>query len=642
MTLLTLGSGTAAPVVAQNYSNDVFAVTNYTGNGAGLLVSGTVNLLNSGGLLWIKQRDGSVISHKLTDTARGVTKGLSTNSTAAQTTDTNGVVSFRDGSTNAVASLGSDANYDTNARKYTAWTFRKASNFFDVVTYTGNGSTQTINHNLAAVPGCIIVKASSTTSSWFVYHRSVGQGKYMTLETTGAPTSDLTIWNNTAPSSTTFSVGGGANSNGVTYIAYVFSHDSSTTGIVQCGSFTSSGSGDTISLGWEAQWVMYKNTSGTSDWTIVDAQRGFNFQTDATLAANTNAIEVAQDIGNPVNTGFYLNNTATTSTNTYIYIAIRRRNKPATSADTTTTFAAQLVTGGTTPTSISAIGNYAADLIIGAPRLKTYAGTSSYFWDRLRGNYARLTGGSTAAEAATPTDTLNSWDTFTQSLGADSGHYCNSSSENYVYWVFRRAAGAFDQISWTGTGANLTVSHGLGATPELVIAKCRSTTGNWMVYSATAGNTKYLQLNTNIAATTLSTPWNNTSPTATTLTLGTSADVNTLNATYIAYLFATVPGLTKIGTYTGNGTTQTINCGFSAGARWVLIKCTSTTGDWLVWDTTRGIVAANDPYVGLNLTTAEVTSNDSLDPDNSGFVVNQVAASNINVNAATYIFMAFA
>jgi hypothetical protein len=73
-----------------------------------------------------------------------------------------------------------------------------------------------------------------------------------------------------------------------------------------------------------------------------------------------------------------------------------------------------------------------------------------------------------------------------------------------------------------------------------------------------------------------------------------------------------------------------------------MIKRTDSTGDWYVWDSARGIVAGNDPYIRLNVSTAEVTSNDTIDTDSTGFVVNQVAATNVNVNAATYIFLAIA
>jgi hypothetical protein len=97
-----------------------------------------------------------------------------------------------------------------------------------------------------------------------------------------------------------------------------------------------------------------------------------------------------------------------------------------------------------------------------------------------------------------------------------------------------------------------------------------------------------------------------------------------------------------VGSYTGNGSSQTINCGFTGGSRFVLIKRTDSTGDWYVWDSARGIVSANDPHLSLNTTAAEVTTNDSIDPDNTGFIVNQVAATNINVTSATYIYLAIA
>lgn len=115
------------------------------------------------------------------------------------------------------------------------------------------------------------------------------------------------------------------------------------------------------------------------------------------------------------------------------------------------------------------------------------------------------------------------------------------------------------------------------------------------------------------------------------------------------YLFASLPGISKVGTYTGNGgtvntngTSQTISCGFSAGARFVLVKRTDSTGDWYVFDSARGIVAANDPYLLLNSTAAEVTTVDAVDADNSGFIVNQTSGTNLNVTSATYIYLAIA
>jgi hypothetical protein len=136
--------------------------------------------------------------------------------------------------------------------------------------------------------------------------------------------------------------------------------------------------------------------------------------------------------------------------------------------------------------------------------------------------------------------------------------------------------------------------------------------------------------------------WNSTNPTASVFSVGQDGDVNNSGDTYVNYLFATCAGVSKVFSYTGNGSSQTINCGFTGGARFVLIKRTDSTGDWYVWDTARGIVAGNDPHLSLNTTAAEVTSNDTIDTDSTGFVVNQVSATNVNVSSATYIGLAIA
>jgi hypothetical protein len=242
---------------------------------------------------------------------------------------------------------------------------------------------------------------------------------------------------------------------------------------------------------------------------------------------------------------------------------------------------------------------------------------------------------STAAEAATGSLTLNWGNTGFQVPSLNSG-------SPIITWNFQRAPGFFDEVCYTGTGvAGRTVSHNLGSVPSCIIVKRRSATGDWAIYHSDLGNTKYVQFSI-LAAGTSSTYWNDTSPTSTDFTLGTITDVNASGSTYVAYLFATCAGVSKVGTYTGNGSSQTIACGFTAGSRFVMIKRTNTTGDWYVWDSVRGMVAGNDPHLSLNTNAAEVTTDDSVDTDNSGFIVNQDAATNINVTSSTYIFLAIA
>jgi hypothetical protein len=116
----------------------------------------------------------------------------------------------------------------------------------------------------------------------------------------------------------------------------------------------------------------------------------------------------------------------------------------------------------------------------------------------------------------------------------------------------------------------------------------------------------------------------------------------TAGSTYIAYLFATLAGVSKVGSYTGTAADLNVDCGFSAGARFILIKRTDDTGDWYVWDSARGIVAGNDPYLLLNSTAAEVTGTDYIDPLSSGFTVTSSAPAALNASGGTYIFLAIA
>jgi len=100
--------------------------------------------------------------------------------------------------------------------------------------------------------------------------------------------------------------------------------------------------------------------------------------------------------------------------------------------------------------------------------------------------------------------------------------------------------------------------------------------------------------------------------------------------------------VSKVGSYTGTAATQQINCGFTGGARFVLIKRTDSTGDWYVWDSARGIVAGNDPYLLLNSTAAEVTNTDYVDTYSAGFEISSTAPAGINANGGSFIFLAIA
>ena len=124
--------------------------------------------------------------------------------------------------------------------------------------------------------------------------------------------------------------------------------------------------------------------------------------------------------------------------------------------------------------------------------------------------------------------------------------------------------------------------------------------------------------------------------------LSSLSGVNASGDTFVAYLFASAPGVSKVGSYTGTGTTNQINCGFTGGARFVMIKRTDSTGDWYVWDSARGIVSGNDPYLLMNSSAAEVTNTDYIDPYSAGFEISSTASSEINGSGSTYFYLAIA
>lgn len=211
-----------------------------------------------------------------------------------------------------------------------------------------------------------------------------------------------------------------------------------------------------------------------------------------------------------------------------------------------------------------------------------------------------------------------------------------------VNHFLRRAPGFFDVVCDTGTGTAHAVAHNLAVAPELVIRKSRSAATQWEVWHSALTASEKLVLNSNAAKAADATAWNGTAPGASAFAVGTGANVNANGATFVTYLFATLAGISKVGSYVGNGESQTIDCGFTTGARFFLVKAVNAAGSWWVYDSARGIVAAADPALQLNSTAAEITSADAVDPHASGIIVNQEATCSINASGVTYAFLAIA
>jgi hypothetical protein len=640
------------PTITTNYVDDVFNVYAYAGTSAKNDIKTGINLTNEGGLVWIKSRDNSIFGgNSLYDTVRGKQYLLSCSGDGSQVA-TSAQVNTYDGTNNFLSfnsdgfSLGADSWYYKNnsGNSYVAWTFKRARKFFDVVTTT-NGGNVTITHSLGTAPGMILAKRIDSSENWWVYHRGFANTDLANCDLLKLNLTDAVVTGNGTFGNVTASNFFFRGNSGGAYVFYLFAHDPSADGIIQCGSFTASND-LVINLGWEPQFIMVKRTNGTGDWEILDTTRGWKWGNNydsavaKVLCANLYGTESAEKSAassiSPYSSGFRIPGYGGWSAD-FIYMAIRRPNKPPTTGTQVFSPVARTNTGAATTVS----SGFPVDTVIHGRR----ASGGLYWMNRITGNSLYMNSSSAAVEATTYTG-------FDSSTGIklDSSNFNDTP---FVDYFFKRAPGFFDVVCWTGTGSTPTIYHKLGVTPEMIIIKSRTNDtivgNNWLTWVAGLKNGNYVNLSTGGN-------W----PMA--ISLNSNGDMGTYNGwmtvnnttniqptyhystgvNYIAYFFASCAGVSKIGSYTGNGGTQTINCGFASGARFVLIKRTNSTGDWYVWDSARGIVGANDPHLSFNTSSAEVTTDDSVDPHSSGFTVNQLAATNINVLNASYIFLAIA
>jgi hypothetical protein len=599
------------------YIEEYFSTWLYSGNSSTQTITNGIDLSTKGGLVWFKCRNEGY-NHMLFDTERGSINSLCTNNTNASVA-LGGDTTYN---SNGFTIAGTSSNNNISGYTYASWSFAKAPKFFDCVTYTGNGTAgRTVAHNLGSVPGCIIIKRTDAALNWYVYHR-YDPTKYLVLNQTAAAASFAVV---TATSDTTFTLpaDGSTNGNGSTYVAYIFAHNAGgfgltgTDNVISCGSFTTGAGSGFVSLGWEPQYVLTKRTDGVGGWVVVDSMRGMAvdngaYPGDAILLPNASNAEAMTTYFDPQATGFNFNTFG--SSQTWIYIAIRRgpMKVPTTG---TSVFAPAL---GQSPNP-NYVSGFPVDFAMSEYRVNGSNSTGS----RLQGSNIM----DTASTGSENSDVSTVWDFM-------NGFYTGGRTSSFVSWMFRRAPGFFDVVVAPFFAG--PVNHNLGVVPELVIAKSRVSDGSgggWFVWVTGFSQSEQLYLNTDAAKFT-----NPVWGPMTTTQIGTQALISGSSGVY--YAFASAPGVSKVGSYTGTGTTQTINCGFTGGARFVLIKATSTTGNWLVWDSARGIVAGNDPYLALNSTAAEVTNTDWVDIAATGFELSNAGGNLVNSNGVSYIFLA--
>ena len=642
---------------------DVFKTLLYDGDGTTTRTLTTgLDMAGEGGMIWTKVKTGFAEPGTIQDTEQGATKYIVTSTEAVQQTGTNSVKSF----TSTGYTVGNGSITNNGAYEYVSWNFRKAEGFFDVVKWTADTTFQDISHNIGAVPGLIIYKCLSQDVSddgpWHAW--SVGQSNNddISFNTDAAETGSVGYIGNATSTQVTFYV-----TSGEDYVAYFFGNGSEIFGesgdesIIKAGSFntTSSWGMYNLELGWEPQWVLLKKISSTGDWFVLDATRGMGvpkdvggdffentgaFYGDAStsddwvLSSNNNAEENQQGYINPHQTGciFPLGSTAE-----FIYVAIRRDMKTPTAG--TEVF---------TPNAYSGLGGPAQDITLSMVpdattiKIRNDATRPGLMHSRLANGAFQKT--DTNASQLAFSDNIVFFNRPTNILGLPAGTGTNevngATSSDYICEAFRRAPGFFDVVMDVGTGVAKTVKHNLGVVPEWIWRKKKSDTGDWVCYSNN-DNTAYMALNSSTGSSSVDDMWDDTSPTDSVFTVGTDSDVNGNADAFISYLWATVPGVSKVGTYTGTGTDyNTVDCGFDAPARYVVAKRFDSGGFWNYMDSARGFDATGtNPFLRYDTDDSEITWDDYFraysNGSNSGF---QLMGTGYNVGSATYVFLAIA
>jgi hypothetical protein len=312
---------------------------------------------------------------------------------------------------------------------------------------------------------------------------------------------------------------------------------------------------------------------------------------------------------------------------------------------------------GTDDHAITGVG-FQPEFFWGKERSST---SGHYLVDIIRGTTKYLSSNSTGSDG-THTDIVKSFDTDGFTLGTNT--VLNQSSQTNVAWnwlaggtassntngditssVSANTTAGFSIVSYTGTGSNATVGHGLGAVPQMLIVKDRSSAENWRIYHASLGNTKEIYLDLTNASVTSSTTWNNTTPTSSVFSIGTVHGTNKSSDNYIAYCFAEKKGFSKFGSYTGNGNADGtfVYTGFKPA--FLIVKRTDTSNSayqWFMMDNKRNSFNTLDLYLASDSSQAETQdSSAGFDFLSNGFKLRSSYNSR-NASGGTFIYMAFA
>lgn len=622
------------------YPEDVFSIDTYIGNATSQNIENGINLAALGGMVWTKMRNGtgtaaennmftsaalSSVSNYFTDSERG-SNLLSPAWANGEIPGSSADLTFQAGG----FSVGNADRFNKSGCTFASWTFRRAQRFFDVVKWKGDGSaSRVLPHILGAEPGMIIVKRLDSASSRFhIYHRSLaGAGLGSVGLDRLAPSNATQYFGSHSASDFSITSDPGVNEAGVDYVAYLFAHDPSNDGIIQCGTYSTAQFGRMeVNLGWEPDFLIVRQTNASS-WILVDSVRDF-FENYLFPDANdreqkTNTVHDTSAVGFASREQSFNSPHMQRSNGTYVYVAIRRRGREPVTPESV--LDVQLSPGPTAVSSakfvdfsLSKLGGGWCIAAVRQYRNFGFRTGYNYEWVGL--------GGAT-------------WDKKNIAPNLYGG----------VSISFARATGVFDCQRYIGNGsiARRELPHQLGVVPELVMIKLGLGDSRnlqpWVIGSTlfpSADDSLLMYPDSALVTSGKRDMFAHARPTDKHIMLGQDAAVNYGGWHYLALAFASKSGISKVFKYEGNGSQQIIDCGFTNGARFVLIKRYDGTGNWVVFNSASGITSGIDPRFCLDNTAVQADL-DCIDPSPSGFIIKQNTV-NLNLAGAKYIGLALA
>ena len=517
---------------------------------------------------------------------------------------------------------------------------------FSVVKFTGDGSVQTVPHGLSSAPEMILFKNLDSTGDWQVYHTSIGNGNKLSLNSAAAASS-TSRFNSTTPTATVFTFNSTSYTGGI--IAYCFH---SVTGYSKFGSYTGNGSTNAITTGFKPDFVLIKTSSGSDQWVILDSIRGGSNYLQPNLAA-AEGTESGVDVSF-TSTGFTHTGSGggigqvNSNGATYIYWAVAK-NVPQTNV-LLNSFKTVTYTGNGSVQSITGFG-FSPDFLW----IKRRSNTENHsLYDSVRGVQMEITSDKDSSNAqTTKVNGISSFDSDGFTVAENNAN--NTNNETYVAWGWKaggawvsnldgsspsivnaNTANGFSIVKYVGNQtAGHTIGHGLNSAPEMIMLKCLDSVNPFYVYhkGVDASNPSHynLRLNGSDARQDSTTEFNDTEPTSSVFTLGTTTGTNKTDNEYIAYCFHSVSGYSKISNYTGNGSTQSIT-GLGFQPDFVFLKEADGVDSWQIYDAVRGAGKVLYP----NGNNAEYAGNELSSFDTDGFTV----TGNPNENGKNYIYYA--